>query len=362
MSGAVPATREPSAPEPSAGGAGALREALAVHPRVRLAALPTPLQRLDSLSAELGVELWVKRDDLTGVGLGGNKVRKLEYLLGDARRRVADVLVTVGGAQSNHARTVAAVAAMAGMDCHLVLGGHRPAQVTGNLLLDGLFGARAHFAGTEDWAVLEEQAGELAALLQRDGRRPYVMPIGGSTAVGALGFVDALAELAEQCAAVGLRPRHVVHATSSGGTQAGLEAGRALLGWEEMQISGVTVAKTSGELSATVAELMRQVTGLLGGAVTSGEPHLVGGYMGERYAAPTAGAHAAIVRLARHEGLLADPVYSGKALHATFDLLGAGRLAGPVVFWHTGGVPALFSDEQGLMGWDRHPALAAGEA
>jgi len=174
----------------------------------------------------VGADVWLKRDDLNGVACGGNKVRKLEFLLGEAASIDADTLITVGAPQSNHARTVAAAAAMNGFECHLVLGGIPPSAPTGSLVADLLLGARLHFAGSNDWDVLESHAGALANDLRNEGWRPSVMPIGGSTPVEALGFVDAFLELMEQIPVVDLPRCTIVHASSSGGTQAGLELGR----------------------------------------------------------------------------------------------------------------------------------------
>jgi D-cysteine desulfhydrase len=320
-------------------------------PRTPLGTLPTALHYLPSFSDEVGAEVWIKRDDLTGLALGGNKVRKLEFLLADARQSGADTLVTVGGAQSNHARSVAAVAAMQQMECHLVLGGERPNRPTGNLLLDQLFGADLHFADTDEWDILEKQADDLSAQLSHAGRHPYTMPIGGSTYIGALGFVAAFVELLEQCDAVAVRPTSIVHATSSGGTQAGLEAARQLLGLSTPRVMGVGVAKTAGDLSLAVRQLVDQLVDYLG--MTKDRDADVGvldGFMGPDYAVPTPGANDALSLLARTEGILTDPVYSAKALHAVVEL--AHGLGGPIVFWHTGGVPALFSDEQDLMRWE----------
>jgi 1-aminocyclopropane-1-carboxylate deaminase/D-cysteine desulfhydrase-like pyridoxal-dependent ACC family enzyme len=210
---------------------------------------PTPLHRLDRFSEAVGREVWIKRDDLISVGLGGNKVRKLGYLVADALALGADHLVSVGAEQSNHARCVAAVAALEGMDCHLVLGGDPKTPIVGNLLLDHMLGARLQFPGTHDWEQLERVSERLADQLRAEGKRPYVMPIGGSTPIGALGFVDAYLELREQMASVDVWPSAIVHATSSGGTQSGLVIGAHLL-HDDVKVLGIGVAKTAGDLQA----------------------------------------------------------------------------------------------------------------
>lgn len=327
-----------------------VRGKVAATARVALATLPTPLHRAERFSDAVGAEVLIKRDDLTGFAVGGNKARKIEFLLADAAARGADTLITVGGGQSNHARMVAAAASIAGMSCHLVLGGDRPRDPTGNVLLDRLFGAHVHFGGTEDWDVLEKQMGELATELTSGGAKTYAMPIGGSTPIGALGFVAAWFELSDQCAAAGVEPRWIVHATSSGGTQAGLEGTRRMLGIEEPRVLGVSVAKTAGELSDEVGELVAGVMELLGADPDDAPGEILEGYMGSAYGEPTEGGRAALELLARTEGIPTDPVYSAKALHGLIDH--ALDLGGPIVFWHTGGLPALFSDEQELMRWD----------
>lgn len=308
--------------------------------RLRLATLPTPLHALPRLSEALGREVWVKRDDLTGTALGGNKVRKLELLVAEARRQGADCLVTVGAAQSNHARTTAAVAAIAGMGCHLLLAGRTPDRVTGNLVLDRLLGAELHFAGTHDWVALHAAMEELAEDLRRHGHRPYTMPVGGSVPLGVAGFTAAYVELREQCGARGLRPRTIVHASSSGGTQAGLELGRVLTG-DPTRVVGIDVAKITGALRDVVARLVAETAEVLGVDAADADPTVLEGYAGDGYAVESAGAADALRLLARTEGVLTDPVYSAKALHAVV----AEPFEEPVVFWHTGGVPALFAEE-----------------
>ena len=331
--------------------------ALAREPRLSLGLRPTPLHRVPSFSKALGADVWLKRDDLNGVATGGNKVRKLEFLLGEAASIDADTLVTVGAPQSNHARTVAAAAAMNGLDCDLVLGGNRPSAPTGSLVADLILGARLHFAGTDDWDVLESRAEALANELRGEGRRPFVMPIGGSTRVGALGFVGAFMELMDQMPADELLRSTIVHASSSGGTQAGLELGRQLLGLPGPRIVGVAVAKTAGDLRAEIHDLMTQTAQLLGFDRALSPPYLVDGFIGSGYAIPTPGGRAAMSLLATSEGILTDPVYTAKALDAVIKLARAHEFGqGPVIFWHTGGLPALFAEDQGLMRWHEWPS------
>ena len=344
-------------------------------PTVSLAVTPTPLHPLPRLSRALGLDIWVKRDDLTGLAFGGNKARKLEFLLGEALAKGADTVLTVGAAQSNHARMTAAAAALVGMECHLVLGGPRPTLPSGNLTLDMLAGAQCHFPGTDDWAALESEMHALAARLQREGRRPFAIPIGGSLPTGVLGFVRAFEELMEQAGSLGLQPAAVVVASSSGGTQAGLEVGRRLLSnrlgkraalrpggstvtGELPAIVGVGVAKTDSELRAQVASIASQTGRLVGlaGDIAADELEITMAYMGPKYAAVTESCLAAIRRLAREEAIFLDPVYSGKAMAGLLDMASRGRFeaASTVIFWHTGGNVALFATEYAAL-WNEPP-------
>jgi len=330
---------------PLGGDAGVLGQLM--DTREKLAILPTPLHRAPRLSAAIGTEVWLKRDDLNGVALGGNKLRKLELLAADARRHGADTLVTVGPPQSNHARTVAAVAAMLGMDCDLILGGPRPAEPEGSLVLDVIFGARLHFVGTTEWTGLERAASEVAAEAASRGAHPYLMPTGGSVPLGAAAFAAAYAELREQCRAEGLRPAAIVHASASAGTQAGLEVGRQMHADADVAIIGVDVAKITGSLAGEVGRLAGQTARLLGVPEPTARPRVLDGYLGAGYSIPSAGGNRALRLLAATEGIITDPVYSAKALHAVCEE----QFAGPLVFWHTGGIPAVFSAESGLAGW-----------
>ena len=219
---------------------------LAAMPRAHLASLPTPLERGPIVDG--GPRLWLKRDDLTGLGAGGNKVRKLEYLCGEGVRQGADCLITVGAAQSNHCRMTAAAGARLGLETHLVLSGDRPDRLVGNQLLSDLFGAHLHFTGAADthWGALEIAREALTDELAADGLHPYSIPIGGSTPVGALGYVSAMIEMVQQFQEAQIHPAAIVFTSSSGGTHAGLVAGRALLrsiGHEVPELIAIGVAK-----------------------------------------------------------------------------------------------------------------------
>jgi D-cysteine desulfhydrase len=308
---------------------------LAGLPRLRMAALPTPLQHAPRLSKELGVDVLVKRDDLTGLGVGGNKVRKLEYLVADALARGADTLVTGGGPQSNHVALTALAAQRAGLSAHLVLYG-TPTRVTpaGNAVLYALAGADVTHTGDDQRSSVDVALEQVAADLRRAGRRPYVIPRGGATALGCVGYVRASLELVAQLADLASTPARVVVATGSCGTQAGLAVGA---GWLQapFRIVGVTVSRPRTECVARIRSLAGACAELLGLRIGPVEPEVLDGYLGPGYGKRSPEGQAAARLLARTEGLLLDPVFTAKAMAAFVDLARDGE--GPMVFWHTGG-------------------------
>lgn len=322
---------------------------IAGAPRTMLGHWPTPLEPLERLSAALGgAEVWVKRDDCSGLAFGGNKVRKLEYLLAEARSAGCRGVVTVGGLQSNHARQTAAAAARLGLACDLVLvrlvPGRPPSdERTGNALLDRLLGARAHVVDGAGAA-----AARVAELLERaaaEGRPAAFIPPGGSTTTGALGYVRAGLEVAAQAEAAGLAFDRVVLAASTAGTLAGLVLGLARAG-VRWPVAGVAVADEPETTRTAARQLVEETAARLGTDPSEAAPfEILGGYRGQAYGVATPGMREAVETCARLEGLLLDPVYTGKAMAALFDLvrrgeLGRGRRA---LFWHTGGAPALFA-------------------
>lgn len=307
---------------------------------------PTPLQELPRFSAWLdaGIAVWIKRDDLTPYALGGNKLRKLTYLVADALDKGATDLVTTGAAQSNHCRQTAAAAARAGLGCHLVLRGRPEDRPGGNVLLDHLFGATLYWAGAEDTTAA---MAALVAGLEAAGRRPYAIPLGGSTPLGAVGYAFAWLELAEQARAAGVTFADVVFATSSGGTQAGLAVGAAATGFTG-RLHGISVDRSAAVLETITGPLTAATAALLGRE----KAHSVvihDAYLGAGYGVMAAAEREAILALARCEGILADPVYTGRALAGLIDLARRGELRSPVLFWHTGGAPALFAYERELL-------------
>ncbi|MEM8903579.1 MAG: pyridoxal-phosphate dependent enzyme [Actinomycetota bacterium] len=317
-------------------------------PRLGLGHWPTPLHRLDRFGAELGVELWCKRDDVQGVALAGNKVRKFDLVVADALERGCDTLVTTGASQSNSARAGAAVAAAVGMRCVLVLSGDEPTRSSANLLLDRLLGAELRFVGDRSWRWLDAEVGRIVAEVDADGRRAVAAPVGCSSPLGSLGFALAFLELDEQLRALDLDPAAIVHTSTSGGTHAGLLVGRALAG-RSVRIVGIDVGGLHDDPVAAVAALAADAGSLigLGAPVERSEIEMTTDQLGDGYARPTPQAAAAITSLARAEAVVTDPVYSGKGLAGLVAMARAGELDGPVVFWHTGGYHALFDPTHG---------------
>ena len=316
-------------------------------PRFRLGLLPTPLHDAPRLARAIGVaRLLVKRDDLTGFAGGGNKVRKLEFLIGDALAKGADTIIAVGGAQSNAVRTAMVAARAAGLDPIAVMYGDPPATHGGNLLLDDLAGARLVFTGRADRASMEPAAEALAAELRAAGRRPYVIPRGGATPVGDAAYVEACAELVDQLATLGADPTTLIVATGSCGTQAGLIAGAAWLG-VPFEVTGVLVSRPRGEAVPRLLALAQATADLLelGVRIDPRDVRVEDGFLGPGFgiASPEGGA---AQRLAlTTEGLVLDPTYTAKALAGLLGHLRNGRIRAQstVVFVHTGGEPALYA-------------------
>lgn len=308
-----------------------------------LAILPTPLQRMDRLAAALGTDaaLLVKRDDLTGLALGGNKARKLALLADDALAQGADCLVTGGGPQSNHARITAGAANRLGLECHLTLAGAPPAHRDANLLLDTLLGAQLHFDGADAYYEIEAAITDLAARLRVDGWAPYAIPVGGASTVGVAAYALAVDELRAQ---LGEDPDWIVVADGSGGTHAGLLAG--LGAGSRTRVLGIDVG-TRPDLDATVPEMAAAACEHLGRDAPRDVVLVDHDHVGGGYGVLSDECRGALRLAARTEGLVLDPVYSGKAMAALVDALTSERIAAcdTVVFWSTGGSPALFAHE-----------------
>jgi D-cysteine desulfhydrase family pyridoxal phosphate-dependent enzyme len=316
--------------------------------RVSLAHLPTAVERLERLSSHLGgPDILIKRDDQTGLATGGNKTRKLEFLVAEALAQGCDALITTGAPQSNHCRQTAAAAAHFGLGCSLVLRGEAPLKATGNLQLDELLGARIYWTGERKSSeVIQEVVRELQTL----GRKPYIIPLGGSNVVGATGYVQAMRELMEQLIAKSLNVDFIVFASSSGGTQAGIVLGAHIYGFNG-KVYGISVDHPADILATQVGALTTATATHLGlQQISLGDKILVNDdYLGEGYAQVGEIEREAIRLVARQEGILLDPVYTGRAMGGLIDLIrwGAFTRGQTVLFWHTGGTAALpaFADK-----------------
>jgi len=314
-------------------------------PRLDLGFYPTPIEEMPRLRAALGggPRLWIKRDDYSGPGFGGNKIRKLEYVFAQARADGADTVITTGGEASNHCRVTAAVAARLGLRCILIMNPARSPRPA-SLYLDELYGAEIRRVTTrgERAQALEMLAEEL----RRQGRKVCVIPLGASMPLGSLGYVQAVEELHAQLQKLGDPPRRIYHSTSSGGTQAGLDAGLQLFGMKEIRLIGVSADDTAESLSRTVSGIVAGVAMLLGMPVNALRRPLEveDGFAGEGYAIPTAESEEALQLVARTEGIVLDPVYTAKAMAALIAAVRARRIPreDPVLFWHTGGQMGLF--------------------
>lgn len=314
-----------------------------------LHARPTPLHPLTRLSRALGagVTVWLKRDDLDGFGACGNKVRKLEFLLADAQRSNADCLATCGGQQSNHCRLTAIAGAVCGLETHLILRGKRPETPNGNLRLEAMVGARQHFCDERGWENVQTGLAAVTEELTAAGRRPYPIPIGGSTPVGALGYAAAVTEeLTAQAKAANVEFAAMTAATGSGGTHAGLIVGTRLANLKT-PVLGVAVDGEEEPFRREIAQIATGALALLGETqtVTIDDVTLDMNFLGAGYGIPTPAGQAAQDLLARTEGVFVEPVYTAKALAGLLHWIRAGRFpAGShVLFWHTGGLPSLFA-------------------
>jgi len=301
-----------------------------------------------------GPRIFIKRDDHTGLGMGGNKTRKLEYLLGDALAQGCDSVITAGAAQSNHCRQTAAAAAQLGLECHLVLGGEEPDQANGNLLLDQIFGCHFHWTGPnrkgEDIPAIRDR-------LLAKGKKPYIVPYGGSNELGAIAFMHAVEELVQQAGDMDFT--HVVFASGSGGTHAGIMLGKHSTG-SGFQALGINVDKLeAGEASLDrfILELANRTAGQLGWnhEFRRSDVQLNSDYTGAGYGVIGDLEKEAITLVARTEGILLDPVYTGRAMGGLLKLIKAGEISSDdrVLFWHTGGAPALFASPEALGGLSR---------
>lgn len=316
--------------------------ALKFPEKVLLANLPTPIQKMERLSKFLGgPDLYIKRDDLTGLATGGNKSRKLEYLVAEAINNGCDHLVTVGSAQSNHCRQTAAAAAKYGLGCSVVLSGKKPRTKVGNVLLDELLGAHIFWTNGR---LRHEVLNKVVHDLQTMGRKPYPIPVGGSNVIGSTGYVAAAKEFLDQAQNEHLNIDFIVLASSSGGTQAGLVLGSQIYGFHG-EILGISVDQTAEQLQTQVAALATATATHLGLNTTSVAERVTvnDDYMGDGYAKVGEPEREAIQMVAQKEGVLLDPVYTAKAMAGVIDLIrwGAFTRGQSILFWHTGGTSSL---------------------
>ncbi len=311
-----------------------------MNPRLRLGTLPTPVEPLPRLSARLGCQLFVKRDDMTGIAFGGNKVRKLEFVLADAVAHGAKTIITVGAVQSNHCRITAALSAKLGLHCILVLSGSPPENPNGNLLLDYLLGTEIVWSTREQRDEMLKQTFDEAWAA---GKRPFLIPLGASTPVGTLGYLEGFREFIQQ----GVEVDWIVVASSSAGTQAGLVLGAIQAGWNG-RILGISIDHKASVLQDMVAELAMETADRVRQKfrISRDMIHVSADYLGDGYGIMGQSEKDAIQMFAREEGLFLDPVYTGRAAAGMLDLAANGffKPHERILFWHTGGTPALFAD------------------
>ncbi|MBL7075045.1 D-cysteine desulfhydrase family protein [candidate division KSB1 bacterium] len=323
--------------------------------RITLANLPTRIEKLGRLSAEIGgPEIWIKRDDQTGGDLTGNKVRKLEFLLADALQKGADMVITCGGIQSNHARATAIAAVRQGMKPFLVLRGQETKEYDGNLFLDYLVGSEFKFITEEEYEVVEDIMAEVAERLKTKGRKPYVIPEGGSNALGAMGYVKAALEIKDQAGPDAFDL--ILSATGSGGTHAGLLMGKKIFGLKS-EITSVNVCddeeKFKNRIKGIIDEAKRNYKLSLG--LSKEDVKIIDGYVGPGYSQTWPEEREFIKRVARKEGVILDPVYTGKALLGLIDQIKKGRFkkCDKILFIHTGGIFGLFPQKELFWEWGK---------
>lgn len=318
-----------------------MKSTLSAVPRMKIANLPTPVEKLTRLAANIGLrELWIKRDDLTGLALGGNKTRKLEYLIAAALAQGAKTLITTGAPQSNHCRQTAAAAAKFGLECVLVLTGDSPERYSGNILLDHLFGAELIWCNKE---LRETRMQEVFQQLWSAGKRPYLIPYGGSNSLGVLAYAQAMMELAEQ----GVEVDWVIFPSSSGGTQAGMLLGSKICDFPA-RILGISVDLKAEELQQRIYQLLTDTIDVYSFSLSINRDEILveDSYRGKGYGIPTDADIQAVYDFARYEGILLDPVYTGRAAAGLIDLVKRKVIpsSASVLFWHTGGTPAVFAE------------------
>lgn len=314
--------------------------------KLHLAHVPTPIEKLERLSQAFeGPEIYVKRDDLTGMAKTGNKVRKLEYLVAEARREKCDLLITCGGAQSNHSRATAVAAAKLGIKSHLVLRDPTGGDLDGNLFLDRLVGAETTFITPKEYEQADDIMARIAEEHNAKGGKAYVIPEGGSNALGALGYVTAMEEVSRQTKTPRLEFDHMICAVGSGGTLAGMLLGRSAYGLKA-EIHGINVCDDAPHFQNRIFSIIADAKRKFGFELNlkKSEINIIDGYVGKGYGLNSQEEIDLIKQVARLEGLILDPVYTCKAMFALLDLIRKGRFVRgeKILFWHTGGIFGLF--------------------
>lgn len=316
------------------------------RPRLNMLNYPTAFHELKNLKKELNFKgnIYIKRDDCTEIGLGGNKSRKLDYIMYDVLDKDYDTVITVGGPQSNHCRQTLAFANKLGLECHLILNGENVGHRQGNLFLFHLMGGKIHYI--KDGNNFNQAAEDLKEKLVNKGKKPYIIPLGASIPLGSLAYIDSLKEISGQGRERNLNIRHIFIASGSGGTQAGLEVGSKMY-LPECKIHGISVSKSAPEMKSLVSDLANKLTKFIDKdfRFTEDDICIYDEYYGEEYGQPTLEGNEAIKRLSRTEGILLDPVYTGKAMSGLIDLLKKDEFkeGEDIVFLHTGGSPAIFN-------------------
>ncbi len=318
-------------------------------PKVNLANLPTPIKKLDSISQSSGGQVYVKRDDLSGLLLSGNKIRKLEYLLADAKRKDADLIITAGGIQSNHSRATIIAAGMSGFYPVALLDGTCPENYLGNTLLDRYFGARIHYLTAEQYKNINEVLEEYSLYYKKKGYNPYIIPVGGSNAVGCWGYISMFTELIEQERELGLKFDVICSAVGSGGTMSGMILGKLMTG-HSAKLIGINVCDTAEYFKTEISRIFSEASLEYGfkERIPWEEVEIIDGFVGPGYAEIDDENMEKLIKLSRCEGIVFDHVYTGKALLGLLDLYDKGKisLSRNVLFVHTGGLFAIFSESR----------------
>jgi len=320
-----------------------LKSILAGIPKCNFSIIPTPIHKLENISKKYKVSVYCMRDDLTGFAFGGNKTRKLDFLIADAKNKGYDTLIGVGANQSNFCRMTAAAGKMSGLDVHLLLSGEKPHKPTANLMLDHLFEAVIHHTNASDNEAIENESKKLEIELQKQGRKVYRMPLGGSTPIGTLGYLKAFTEILDYCMNEQTWFSKIFLASGSGGTQAGIVLGQQLYKWKG-EVIGISVGRSKTELTSVISEIIKGTCEFLKSEYEPVNISVDDSFIGEGYGKPTKECETAIAEFANLEGILLDRVYTGKAAAGMLNYIAKGKIkpGENILFIHTGGNIELF--------------------